>query len=69
METLIGEKGSEINLYNKHSLVYCAFSGNLPLEALPPTHPAPQHLPLSLSKEGVEGDGLGHFKELLTFPG
>ena len=29
----------------------------------------PKHLLLSLAEDGIQGEGLGHFGELLSFPG
>lgn len=47
LETLINAEGKDLNLHNNHTLVYCAFPGNLPYLT-----PHPQHL-LSSAEDGI----------------
>lgn len=57
LETLNNGEDPDLNLHNNHTFDYCAFPGNLH------TPPTPPNLLLSLAGDGIQDDGLGHFRE------
>lgn len=61
LETVTNEESMYLNLHYNFTLIYCAFPSNLPQLS-----PHSQQL-LSLFKDGIKGDGLGHFGEFTQF--
>ena len=48
LETLISGEGTDLNLHNNLTLVYCAFPGNFPRRSTHPQHPL-----LPLAENGI----------------
>ena len=62
-ETLINGEGKDLNVRNNHILVCYALPENFCNWIFP------FHVLLCLAGDGISGDGLGHFEELIGFPG